>query len=121
MLLRFAEVSSMNWKVTITSLLATVAVSIPSFAADPPGKTLFVKNKCNTCHSIESQGIAAERGEDKAPDMSNAGAAIPSAEWAKKYVLREEAKDGKKHRKPYKGTEKDLEQIIAWLVTLKTS
>jgi mono/diheme cytochrome c family protein len=106
---------------TFTTLLATVVVSVPTFAADQAGKELFLKAKCNTCHSVESQGIAAERGEDKAPDMSNAGALIPSAEWGKKFVLREEAKDGKKHRKPYKGTEKDLEQIIAWLMTLKTS
>jgi mono/diheme cytochrome c family protein len=121
MLLSFAEVSSMYWKMTFTGFLATVVVSIPSFAADPAGKELFVKAKCNTCHSVESQSIEAARGEDKAPDMSNAAALIPSAEWAKKFVMREEAKDGKKHRKPYKGTEKDLEQIIAWLMTLKTS
>jgi mono/diheme cytochrome c family protein len=114
----------MYWKTTVTGLLATIVVSVPSFssgAEDHPGKALFVKAKCNTCHGIESQGIEAARGEDKAPDMSNAAALIPSAEWAKKFVLREEAKDGKKHRKPYKGTEKDLEQIIDWLLTLKTS
>jgi mono/diheme cytochrome c family protein len=121
MLMGFAEVSSMYWKTTFTGLLVTIAVSIPSFAADHPGKALFAKAKCNTCHSVESQGIEAARGEDKAPDMSNAATLIPSAEWAKKFVLREEAKDGKKHRKPYKGTEKDLEQVIDWLLTLKTS
>lgn len=111
----------MSWKVTISSLLATVAVTLSSFAADQSGKELFVKNKCTGCHSVESQGIAAEGGEDKAPDMSNAAALIPSADWGKKFVLREETKDGKKHKKPYKGTEKDLEQMIAWLMTLKTS
>lgn len=111
----------MYWKTTFASLVATMVVGGSSYAADNPGKALFEKSKCNTCHSVESQGIAAARGEDKAPDMSNAAALIPSAEWAKKFVLREEEKDGKKHRKPYKGTEKDLEQIIAWLMTLKTS
>jgi mono/diheme cytochrome c family protein len=115
------EVSSMSWKVTTGSLLAAVAVAVSSFAADNAGKDLFVKNECNSCHSVESQGIAAERGEDKASDMSNAAALIPSADWGKKFVLREETKDGKKHKKPYKGTEKDLEQMIAWLMTLKTS
>ena len=114
----------MYWKTTMTALLATIAVCVPSFsfgADDHPGKALFVKAKCNTCHGIESQSIEAARGEDKAPDMSNAASLIPSAEWAKKFVLREEAKEGKKHRKPYKGTEKDLEQIIDWLLTLRTS
>ena len=114
----------MHWNATLTGLLVTIVVSVSSlsFGADEhPGKTLFVKAKCNTCHSVESQSIEAARGEDKAPDMSNAAALIPSAEWAKKFVLREEAKEGKKHRKPYKGTEKDLEQIIDWLLTLKTS
>jgi hypothetical protein len=121
MLTSVAEVSNMYWKTTFTSFLVTIAVSFPSIAADHPGKELFAKAKCNTCHSVESQSIEAARGEDKAPDMSNAAALIPSAEWAKKFVMREEAKDGKKHRKPYKGTEKDLEQIIDWLLTLKTS
>ena len=111
----------MHWKNTLTGLLATIVVSVPSFSFGADGKALFVKAKCNTCHSIESQGIEAARGEDKAPDMSNAATLIPSAEWAKKFVLREEAKEGKKHRKPYKGTERDLEQIIDWLLTLRTS
>ena len=52
MLMSFAEVSSMYWKTTLTGLLVTIAVSIPSFAADHPGKALFVKVKCNTCHSV---------------------------------------------------------------------
>jgi hypothetical protein len=101
---------------------AVVGAASFAFAEDQPvGEGLFVKNKCNTCHAVASAGIEAKRGDDKAPDMSNAGASISSADWAFKFVMREESKDGKKHRRPYKGSEKDLKAIVDWLVTLKTS
>ena len=114
----------MNVKVTLTGL-ATLAVlaatTTAGLAEEPAGKKLFLDSKCNGCHAVESQGIEAVRDNSKAPDMSDAGALIPSAEWAKKFVMREEEKDGKKHMRPWKGSDKDLDQIIAWLMTLKKS
>lgn len=86
-----------------------------------PGKALFVKAKCNSCHTVESEGIEATRESDKTPDLSDAAALVPGAEWATKYIKREEEKDGKKHRRPYKGSDKDLDTIVAWLLTLDGS
>lgn len=108
----------------ILTVLFTAAIGSQSLALssdDLPGKALFVEKKCNRCHTVESQQIETTKGDDDAPDMSNAGAMVPSAEWAKKFILREERKDGKKHKRPYKGSEKDLDLIVAWLMTLKSS
>lgn len=105
-------------------ILFAAAMGAPSLALAedaPLGKALFLEKQCNRCHTVESQEIEATKGDEDAPDMSNAGAMIPSAEWAKKFILREERKDGKKHKRPYKGSEKDLDLIVAWLMTLKSS
>lgn len=111
----------MTSKLALT-LLVAIAAALPTASAEEhPGKELFLEAKCNMCHAVESAGIEAVRDGSKAPDMSNAGADIESAEWAKKFVLRETDKDGKKHQRPWKGPEKDLDQIVAWLLTLKTS
>lgn len=99
-----------------------VASNASALAAteDAEGKDLFLKYKCTTCHSVEVAGIDA-RQKDKGPDLSGAGSAIPNADWAKEYLLRKTDKDGKKHRKPYKGSEQDLETIIDWLMGLEAS
>lgn len=104
------------------ALLTFAALNVPrAFAAqEPEGKGLFLKYKCTTCHSVEVAGVEA-RQEDKAPDLSAAGSTITSQEWAKEYLLRKTDKDGKKHKKPYKGSEKDLETIVEWLMGLKAS
>ena len=112
----------MNARIVMLSVVVTLlGVASMSSSQDPPGKKLFLDAKCNGCHSVESQGIEAVRDNSKAPDMSNAGTELPSPEWAKKFVTREEAKDGKKHQRPWKGSDKELSQIVDWLMTLKIS
>lgn len=111
-------------KVTITTMSAVLVVFIGAslcIAADDAGQKAFLKERCDRCHSISSLGIEAKDEDEGAPDMSNAGATLASAEWAEKWVLREETKDGKKHQKPYEGSKKNLKRISEWLMTLKTS
>lgn len=108
----------------LLSLLTVMVFGIASLgSAQDEGKELFVKAKCNTCHSVESQGIEVTResSSNKAPDMSDAGNLISDAEWAKQYVMREAELEGKKHRRPYKGSDQDLTKIVDWLMTLKKS
>lgn len=81
-----------------------------------------MKEKCDRCHAIASLGIEARDPEEEAPDMSNAGATLASADWAKQWVLREVTKeDGTKHQQPYDGSKKNLDKISKWLMTLETS
>ena len=85
------------------------------------GHSVFPRQSSRN-HSIRHRLDALEaRQEDKGPDLSAAGSTMTSEEWAKEYLLRKTDKDGKKHKKPYKGSEKDLETIVEWLMGLESS
>jgi cytochrome c551/c552 len=101
---------------TASAIVATVAVSS---AAD--GKKLFVDTKCNLCHSIDSQGVTKTSDKIKAPDLSNAGGMVESADWLKSFLTKKVDKDGKKHLREWKGTDEDLDTVVQWLVSLKKS
>ena len=90
-----------------------------AFAAD--AKELFVAGKCQKCHSIESQGVAAkpkEGEEEDVHDLSKVGAER-SAEWIQKFLRKQEAIKGKKHKQKYRGSDADLETLATWLASLK--
>lgn len=111
-------------KLTLLSLFAVASVFVGaslSEAADR-GQRAFLREGCDRCHAISSLGIEARDPEEEAPDMSNAGADVESAEWIEKWVLREvEKEDGTKHSRPYEGSKKRLQLIAEWLMTLETS
>ncbi len=88
------------------------------YADDAPGKKLFLANKCNTCHSIESQTIKKTLATSKAPDLSNVGSER-KADWIAQFIQKKIDKDGKKHLKLWAGKEEDLKTLTEWLVTLK--
>ncbi len=108
-------------------------------AKEPQGKTLFLKYKCNSCHSVEAVGIAkkavAEEKEEvavtatatpaapkkKPPDLSGVGLDV-KADWIVKFMKKlETTKAGKKHMKLWKGTDKELQEVASWLETMKTA
>ena len=98
------------------------------------GKALFLSNKCVACHTISAEGIekskaadAEAAGEGKSeeaasrkgpPDLSSVGLRHDAA-WLGKYLLKLEAKDGKKHLKKFRGTDEELGALAAWLASLK--
>jgi len=102
----------------LLSVLIFVAMTLPLSADDAPGKKLFVDNKCNSCHSVDSQGIAKTMASSKAPDLSTTGAEH-NAEWFSKYLMKEESVKDKKHVKAWAGSKEDLETLSKWLETLK--
>ena len=92
-------------------------------AGEAPGKEIFLAQKCNTCHTIDSQKIARTSTSDKmkGPDLSNVGGehlAPWIAQWLKKEVA---ATDGKKHMPTWKGTDAEMKTLTDWLSTLKKS
>lgn len=115
--------NSRNVKLTTIAMSAVLGVFVGASlcTAQDAGQKAFLRERCDRCHAISSLGIEAKDEEEEAPDLSNAGATLPSAEWIEKWVLREETKDGKKHQKPYEGSKKRLTQISEWLMTLETS
>ena len=107
----------------------------PSVALAADGSQIFLSNKCNKCHTIQSKGIeqaksdgAGDDKDDAGPkkepvDLSGVGAVHDSAwitGWIKKEVEKE--KDGKKikHKKTWKGADADLKALVEFLGTLKT-
>jgi cytochrome c2 len=101
--------------------LPMLAVPQAAQAADAPGKTVFMAQKCNMCHSIESLQIERTSKSEKmaGPDLSNVGGAH-LAPWITQYLTKEVANsEGKKHGKDWKGTDDELKQLADWLATLK--
>jgi cytochrome c1 len=88
-------------------------------------KPIFLKYKCNSCHSIEAQGItkkavageAAETG-DKPPDLSGVGV-DRNAAWIVSFLQKKEKLDGKLHMKKFRGTDSELQKVAAWLGSMK--
>lgn len=130
--------------VVLGAMMLVMGMSGAAIAADEapaPGKQLFLANKCNSCHTIASQGVekksaaeaeeaketkepAAEAKEGaattskKVPDLGGVGVER-KADWIVKYLSKLEAIDGKKHMKKFRGTDDELKTLAAWLESLK--
>ena len=86
------------------------------------GKSLFVDNRCGSCHYVSSLVIGKKPGDgatSKAPDLSNVGNKY-TADFMAKYLKKTEAINGRKHLASFKGTDGDLSTLTKWLATLKT-
>src|SRR5687767_3942562 len=86
-------------------------------AADDPGKTAFLANKCNTCHTVSSDGIEKTMKttpKKVPPDLSTVGD-TRTADWIVKYVKKTETINNVKHAKAWTGKEEDLTAIAKWL------
>ena len=109
--------------VTWTLLAGLVAWTSAMSAADKsvPGKDVFLKYNCNSCHSIQAQAIEVKKGQaeeedeeaaskdeekKKPPDLSGVGLER-KAEWITKYLKKLETIDGDKHRKKFRGKDND--------------
>jgi mono/diheme cytochrome c family protein len=93
--------------------LAWAAVALPPVAHAADAKALFIDGKCQRCHSVESQGIAAKPKagkEDEVHDLSKVGAERP-VDWIQKFLRKQEAIKGKKHKQKYRGSDEDLKTL----------
>jgi len=121
------------------ALLMGIALSASGTAtavpAEPAGQKLFVKYRCQSCHSLKALKLEkkkVEAGEEEAapaaaegakkkepPDLSGVGLER-KAEWVEGWLLKKELIDGKKHRKKFMGTPAEAKTVAAWLATMKT-
>ena len=102
----------------VAFVLFALTPPVRSEEAEPAGKKIFMDQKCNVCHSIESQSIVKKTASSKAPDLSNIGAE-KSAEWIAKFITKEEKLNNKAHPKGWTGKKEDLTTLSDWLATLK--
>lgn len=116
----------MKWR--YLALICTAALflaAIPAAGADEardPGQVEFLKQKCETCHSVSSHGISHTGKIEKliGPDLAGVGDRHESS-WMVAYIQREQVgENGKKHTKPFKGSDEELQAIVDWLGSLKT-
>lgn len=115
---------------SVLVIFAVGAVAAAAFAeqaaAPRDGKTIFLENKCNSCHSVAALKIEKKKGEEaeksddkvKPPDLSSVGLER-KADWMGRFLMKKEALDGEKHKKLWKGSEADLKTLTGWLETQK--
>jgi len=120
-------------KLTTGLAIATIALVLALVLASPPavaeaadstssdGASMFVSQKCQTCHSVSTAGIEAKvkKGPMAGPDLAVA-AKRHDAEWIQAFVKGKEQLDGKKHKKPFKGSDDDLKTVVDWLLSQPT-
>jgi mono/diheme cytochrome c family protein len=100
--------------------LLGLILSGPETALAADAKERFGSSKCVKCHSIDSQGVAAqpkEGDEDEVHDLSKVGAGR-TVEWIQKFLRKQEAIEGKKHEQKFRGSDADLETLATWLASL---
>lgn len=98
--------------------LGALAIGMSTIAATNAvdTKAVFIANKCNTCHSISSQGVTKTMAASKAPDLSKASA---NAATLEKYLMKTAQINGKTHAKKWTGSPADLTAVSKWLASLK--
>jgi mono/diheme cytochrome c family protein len=109
--------------ITALGLSAIVVLAGATAGYAPDGKSIFTANKCNSCHAIQSQGIAKAGGETvegkiQPPDLSGVGLKHNAA-WITGYLKKVESLDGAKHLKKFKGSDEDLATLATWLGSQK--
>jgi mono/diheme cytochrome c family protein len=122
--------------IAFAAVLALIGLWPVAQARAEDGKQVFLKKECNECHAVEAAGIAKlpakddeaeadeEEGEEEddtePPDLSGVGKEH-DAKWLGGFIQKKVKNDeGKKHRKRFKGSDAELEALVAFLGTLQT-
>ena len=100
--------------ITIVALYG-FAFTIADQSSDD-GKTIFVNNKCNMCHTVTAAGIESKKSD--AVDLSTVGK-DQTEEFLLKFLKKEAKLNDKDHKSSFKGNDEDFNKLVEWLVTLK--
>jgi hypothetical protein len=101
------------------ALGALLAWGPAGMAAGEDGKAVFTAQGCDMCHAVSTAGIEAKTKSEKmmGPDLGTGE--LPDASTFAAWLKRESEKDGKKHMKPFKGSDADIATLHAWLASLR--
>ena len=108
-------------------VLVVAAWAVPSVASASDGRTVFVDQKCNWCHTINDLGV--DRPEEKrarkgGPDLSNVGTRFDPI-WFQRWLSEKEKRKSMTsdaivaHRKQIKNNPDDLRALVRFLGTLR--
>lgn len=106
----------MQSRMLLPVALAAALTALPSGARSAEqldGKKLFLAQKCDTCHAVASAEIKAT-GKIRAPDLTGL-ATKRDATLLSRYLRRDADINGKKHLKPFTGSDEEVGALIAWL------
>ncbi len=106
--------------VVMIALVALYGFMLTTAPEENAGKKIFVDAKCNNCHNVASDSIAAVKSMKNVPDLSSIGAKL-SADTLKPYLLKQAKLNDKMHMVKFNGTEEDLGKLVSWLGTLKAA
>lgn len=111
-------------KFLLFAAVGTFVLTGATLKTNSTGKSIFLDNKCNKCHSIESQGIKhtsdpPEGAKYPPPDLSDVGNRHPQ-DWMKQWLHKEVEQHGKKHMKKFEGSDDELNTLTKWLSGLKS-
>jgi len=102
-----------NIRVGLAAIVLAMLPRFGSTAEQLDGKKTFLAQKCETCHTVSSAAIKAT-GKIKAPDLTGL-ASKRDATMLSGYLRRNADLNGKKHLKPFTGSDEELGALIAWL------
>ena len=112
-----------NFVVSAVAVLASVGPAFGSATAQggagAEGREAFQNLKCSLCHAVPAAGIEAKAKSEKVKG-ADLGEAEPvrGAEELASYLRQETELDGKRHKKEFKGSDEELQAIVAWLTRL---
>ena len=118
-----------NHLLGMLAVLLSLIILFPSFlgaesetTGELDGKTIFLANKCNMCHSVPAVGIEAKVKVEKmkGPDITKTAARF-NADQLEKYIRKQLPLEGEDHKTEFKGSDEELAAMVAWLRQLKTA
>jgi cytochrome c553 len=101
----------------LISMMMWATIAVAQDKQERDGKNLFTIFKCNSCHSVESMGLA-KKPNQKVPDLSAIGEKF-DAEFLAKFMKKKEQVAGKKHPAPFRGSDEEAADLARWLAGLK--
>jgi len=96
--------------VTLSGQPVALAQTDPAQTAK--GEKVYGDKKCAVCHAIKGRGSKA------GPDLSTVGAKR-DANWLKAFLKDPKATNPRSKMMSFKGTDEELETLVAYLVSLK--
>ena len=107
--------------VLFAAVLAVSLVAPPAANGEElDGQALFTDtHKCSTCHAVPAVEIEAKTKNEKMKGGDLGGKVEGEFAEIAAYLRKETELDGKSHKKPFKGTDEELQAILDWLATLE--
>ena len=101
-----------TWFVSVMVLIGLGAATMAASGDKVKGEKVYKDAKCSVCHKIGSTG--GKMG----PELTKVGAARDLA-WLTKYLVNPKAENPKNKMPPVKAKGADLDDLIAYMLSLK--